>query len=209
MSHQAANLRSISGWIGRLLRLDLSVFDEIRSDPSATPGAIIVVAVASVMAGIGSWLWAMQWGGVEASEVFVKSLVLGSILQTLAWFIWVYLVFQVLARGYRARIDFYELIRTMGFAFAPVALGILVSVPNFAMPFGVASLTGAALLTYFAIRSSSSAEPQQALVANFVGFLFFVVVMGVLANIWEVSQVGGGPKIGGLSPGLLFFDLNF
>ncbi|TET95400.1 MAG: hypothetical protein E3J29_06935, partial [Dehalococcoidia bacterium] len=89
MSYQSANLRSVSGWVGRLLRLDLSVFDEIRSDPSATPGAIAVVAAASVMAGIGSWLWAVQWRGVEASEVFVRSLVVGSILQTLAWFIWV------------------------------------------------------------------------------------------------------------------------
>ena len=38
--------------------------------------------------------------------MFVKSLVIGSILQTLVWFIWVYLVFQVLARAYGARTDF-------------------------------------------------------------------------------------------------------
>lgn len=204
MSYQAADFRSISRWVGRLLRLDLTVFDEIRSDPSATPGAIIVVAAASVMAGIGSWLWAVQTRGVEGGEVFYKSLVVGSILQTLAWFIWVYFVFQVLARGYGARTDIFELIRTMGFAFAPVALSILIATPNFTLPFGVISLTGAVLLTYFAIRSSSSAEPQQALVANFVGFLFFAVVMGVLANIWETEH-----SIGGLSPGLFFFDLNF
>ena len=209
MSYQAANLRSISGWVVRLLRLDLSVFDEIRSDPSATPGAIIVVAAASVMAGIGSWLWAVQTRNVDGAEVFVKSLVVGSILQTLAWFIWVYFVFQVLARGYGARTDIFELIRTMGFAFAPVGLGIFIAVNGFTVPFGVISLTGAVLLTYFAIQSSSSAEPQQVMVANFTGFLLFAVVMGVLANIWGVGQVGGGPTIGGLSPGLFFFDLDF
>jgi hypothetical protein len=204
MSYQAANLRTISGWVGRLLRLDLTVFEEIRSDPSATLGAIIVVAVASVLAGIGSWLWAVQTRGVDGAEVFYKSLVVGSILQTLAWFIWVYFVFQVLARGYGARTDIFELIRTMGFAFAPVGLSILIAVPNFTVPFGVISLTGAVLLTYFATRASSSAEPQQALVANFVGFLFFAIVMGILANIWEDKQ-----SIGGISPGLFFFDLNF
>jgi hypothetical protein len=146
MSYQAANLRTISGWVGRLLRLDLTVFEEIRSDPSATLGAIIVVAVASVLAGIGSWLWAVQTRGVDGAEVFYKSLVVGSILQTLAWFIWVYFVFQVLARGYGARTDIFELIRTMGFAFAPVGLSILIAVPNFTVPFGVISLTGAVLL---------------------------------------------------------------
>ncbi len=208
MSFQTSSARSVSGWLGRLFRLDLTVFDEIRADPSATRAAIAIVFGASVMAGIGSWLWAVQWRGVEATEVFWKSLIVGSLLQTIVWFIWVYLVFQVLARAYGARTDFYELIRTMGFAFAPVGASILIAVSGFAIPFGVFSLAGAVLLTHFAIQASSSAEPRQALVANFAGFAVFAVVMGVLANIWEVSA-SGGAEIGGLSPGLFFFDLDF
>jgi len=208
MSFQTANFRSIGGWVWRVLRLDLSVFDEIRSDPSATPGAIVVVATASLMAGFGSWLWAVQWRGVEATEVFVKSLVFGSVLQTLAWFIWVYLVFQLLVRGYNARVDFYELIRTMGFAFAPVGMSILVAITFFAVPFGVISLTGAVLLTHLAIQASSSAEARQVLVANAAGFTVFAVVMGILANISKVTSVGGA-EVGGLAPGLFFFYLAF
>jgi hypothetical protein len=202
MSFQTTSLQSVSGWLGRLARLDLTVFEEVRSDPSATPGAILVVFVASVLAGIGSWLWAVQTNGVSAGEVFVKSLVIGSILQTLVWFIWVYLVFQVLARAYGARTDFYELIRSMGFAFAPVAMSVLVAITAFAVPFGVAALAGATLFSHFAIQSSSSAEPRQVLIANFVGFLSFAVVMGVLANIAEINTVGG------LAPGLFFFSLD-
>jgi hypothetical protein len=202
MSFQTSNVQNVSGWLGRLLRLDLTVFDDIRSDPSATRAAIAIVFGASVMAGIGSWLWAVQTDGVEASEVFWKSLVIGGILQTLAWFIWVYLVFQILARAYGARTDFYELIRTMGFAFGPVGISILVSITAFAVPFGVVALAGAALLSHFAIESSSNVEPRQALVANFAGFLSFAVVMGVLANIAEINTVGG------LAPGLFFFSLD-
>jgi hypothetical protein len=202
MSFQTTSLQSVSGWLGRLARLDLTVFEEVRSDPSATPGAIVVVFLASVLAGIGSFAWAAQTEGVDDSEVFVKSLVIGSVLQTLAWFIWVYLVFQVLARAYGARTDFYELIRSMGFAFAPVAMSVLVAITAFAVPFGVAALAGATLFSHFAIESSSSAEPRQILIANFVGFLSFAVVMGVLANIAEVNTVGG------LAPGLFFFSLD-
>jgi hypothetical protein len=202
MSFQTTNLQSVSGWLGRLARLDLTVFEEVRSSPSATPGAIVVVFLASVLAGTGSWLWAVQTDGVSAGEVFVKSLVIGSILQTLVWFIWVYLVFQVLARAYGARTDFYELIRSMGFAFAPVGMSVLVAITAFAVPFGVAALAGATLFSHFAIQSSSSAEPRQILIANFVGFLCFAVVMGVLANIAEVNTVGG------LAPGLFFFSLD-
>jgi hypothetical protein len=202
MSIRTTNLQSVSGWLGRLARLDLTVFEEVRSSPSATPGAIVVVFLASVLAGIGSFAWAVQTEAVDDSEVFVKSLVIGSILQTLVWFIWVYLVFQVLARAYGARTDFFELIRSMGFAFAPVGMSVLVAITAFAVPFGVAALAGATLFTHFAIQSSSSAEPRQILIANFVGFLCFAVVMGVLANIAEVNTVGG------LAPGLFFFSLD-
>lgn len=208
MSYQTSNLHSVSGWLGRLIRLDVTIFDEIRSEPSATPSAIVIVFGASVMAGIGSWLWAVQWRGVEATDVFIKSLLVGSVLQTLAWFIWVYLVFQVLARAYGARVDFSELIRTMGFAFAPVGISILIAVVGFTIPFGVFAMTCAVLLTYFATESASSAEPRQILVANFAGFAVFAIVMGVLANIGEVSSTGGA-QIGGLAPGLFFFDLSF
>src|SRR3972149_2473266 len=178
MSFETTTLQSVSGWLGRLARFDLTVFEEVRSDPSATPGAIVVVFIASVLAGIGSWLWAVQTDGVSAGDVFVKSLVIGSILQTLVWFIWVYLVFQVLARADGARTGFYERIRSMGFAFAPVGMSVLVAITAFAVPFGVAALAGATLFSHFAIQSSSSAEPRQGLLANFLWLFFFAPVMG-------------------------------
>ncbi len=96
----------------------------------------------------------------------------------------------------------------MGFAFAPVGMSILVSIISFTVPFGVVSLAGATLLSHFAIESSSNAEPRQILVANFAGFAVYAVVMGVFANIGEVSSKGGA-QIGGLAPGLFFFNLSF
>lgn len=202
MSYRTSNLQTLSGWLGRLLRLDLSAFDEIRSDPSATTGAIVVVFGASLLAGIGSWLWAVQTDGIDAGEVLVKSLIFGTILQTLAWFFWVYFAYLVLARAYGARTEFAGLIRTMGFAFAPSGLSVLVAITAFAVPFGVVALSSSVLMTHFAIQSSSSADPRQGLVANIVGFLLFAVVMGVLANIAEINTVGG------LAPGLFFFSLD-
>jgi len=208
MRFRTSGVQSAAGWLGRLARLDLTVFEDIRSSPPATTSAIGVVFAASVMAGIGSWLWAVEWSPIEATDVFIRSLVIGSILQTLAWFIWVYLVFLVLARAYGTRTDFAELIRTMGYAFSPMALSVLIWVEGFTVPFGVISISSTVLLSFFAMQAASSAEPRQALVANLAGFTVFAVVMGVLANIGEVSA-GGGAGIGGSAPGLFFFDLDF
>lgn len=205
MRFHSTNVQTVGGWVGRLLRLDFSAFDEIRSEPSATMGALIVVFGASVLAGIGSWLWALQSSdlrGVDGAEVFIKSLLLGSIIQTFVWLLWVYLVYQVLARGYAARTDFAELTRTMGFAFTPVALSVLIAIRGVAIPFGIIAFVMAVLFTNAAIQHASDVEAREATMANISGFAAFAIVMGAFANILEVGTFGG------LAPGIFFFSLD-
>ncbi len=203
MSFQSTNIQNLGGWLGRLFTLDFTVFDDVRSQPSASTPALIVVAGASVLAGIGSWLWAVQTDGVDAGDVFIKSLILGSVVQTLVWFLWVYLTYQVLVRGYNARTDFAELVRTMGFAFAPVAFSLGIAITVFAMPIGIVAFAMAVLFSNVAVQHASDAEVREATLANVTGFAVFAIVMGLFANTLEVGTVGG------LAPGILFFSLDF
>ncbi|MEE9197564.1 MAG: hypothetical protein V3U45_05425 [bacterium] len=83
MKLQGTNLQTVGNWVGRLLSFDFSVLDEIRAEPAATTSAVGVVLTASALAGLGSWLWAVQsteLGGIDTAEVFLKSLLLGSII---------------------------------------------------------------------------------------------------------------------------------
>jgi hypothetical protein len=145
-------------WVIRLLRLDFSAFDEIRGDPNTTTSAILVVYIASLLAGIGSWLWAVQsrdFEGLDRTDIFVKSLVIGSFAQTIFWFAWVYIVYQVIVRAYGSAVHFLDLIRTMGYAFAPVAISIFIAIGGFAVPFGLLAFGIALLLTSAAIQSAA------------------------------------------------------
>lgn len=198
---QTSNVPSVSSWVGRVLRFDFSVFDEIRSDPAATTPALLVMAIAGVLAGFGSWIWALQHP-IDGGEVFIKSLILGSLLQALAWFVWVHVTRLVLAR-YGTHADLSEMVRVMGFAFAPVGLTILIAIAPLAMHIGVVLWALTVLLNNVAIRSTTSADSQQVTVANITGFAAFAIIMGFLANI---ARAGGG---GGLAPGLFFFALDF
>lgn len=195
----------MAGWTARVLRLDFTAFDEIRAEPAATMASLFVVLGASVFAGVGSWLWAIQhdeFRSVQGLEVFVKSLVLGSVIQSGVWLLWVYLVYQVLARGYAARMEFLELMRAMALGFSPVALSILVGITNLAVPFGVISFAIAVLYTNVAIQQTAAVEVREATLANLTGFGAFAVIMGVFANIAEVGTFGG------LAPGIFFFSLD-
>jgi len=202
-SLQTSNLPAVSSWLRRLLRFEFSTFEEIRSDPTATTPAILTVLAASVLAGFGSWIWAMQQPRVDGGEVLIRSLVLGSMFQLMTWFLWVYIAYQVLTRVYGAHADFYEMIRVMGFAFVPVAFSILIAIDSLAVPIGVISWAAAVVMSNVAMQTATTADSQQVTVANILAFAIFAIIMGFLANIGEVQGVGG------VAPGLFFFALDF
>jgi hypothetical protein len=193
------------GWLGRLVRLDYTVFEELRSDRSATPTALIIVLVTGVLGGIGTWLWALQhdnFTGLDVMEVFLKAIVIGAIVQTFVWFTWVYITYMLAARVYGSPVLFGELTRVMGFAFAPVGFSIFIAIAPLAIPFGLLSFGVALMLTNAAVEQISDIEPRQATTATLAGFAVFLIFMGAFANVMEVGTFGG------LAPGILFFSLD-
>lgn len=196
---------NLSAWLSRLARLDFTVFEEVRGEHSATTGAIIVVVAASVLAGLGSWIWAIQQdyvGSPGTGTVFLRSVVGGGIVQMFVWLIWVYLAYVLTARVFAANVTFQELMRPMGLAFAPVGLSLFVAIAPLAVPFGVLSLGITFLFTNIAVEQASGLDTREATLANLGGFTVFLIFMGVAANIYEAGSVGG------LAPGILFFALD-
>jgi hypothetical protein len=193
------------GWLGRLVRLDYTVFEELRSDRSATPTALIIVLACGILGGIGTWLWALQhdnFTGLDVMEVFLKAIIIGSIVQTGVWFAWVYITYMLAARVFGSQVLFAELTRVMGFAFAPVSLSILVAIAPLAIPLGLLAFGIALIVTTAAVEEVSEIEPRQAQIATLAGFAVFLIFMGAFANVMEVGTFGG------IAPGILFFSLD-
>lgn len=198
----AAGFQTLGGWIFRVARLDFSVFDDARAERTGTAGAILIVLTASIAAGLGSWIWAMQLSGVDEASVFLKTCIAGGLLQTLVWLLWVYMAHLVLVRLFGAQVVFQELVRCMGVAFAPIFLSLFVGVAPLAVPFGVFSLALTFHFSNIAIEQATGVTTREATFANLAGFGTFLVFMGALANVFEANGVGG------LAPGLLFFALD-
>ena len=208
MEFQSAGFQNLPSWLGRLIRLDLTVFDDVKDEAAATVPALAVVVAASLLAGLGSWLW---WifeidfpaGADEKNfEVFWKTFILGGIFMAALWVLWVYIVAMLLSRVFGAGADMNRLMRTMGLAFAPMAISFLVVIGMLAVPLGAFAVATTLLLTNVAIQATTDAEPQQVIVSNLAGFLVFAVVLGILANFAQIYDIGG------LAPGILFFELN-
>jgi hypothetical protein len=89
---------TLAGWLLRLARLDFTVFDDVQAERTATASAILVVLGAGLLAGLGSWGWALQYSkydGLDAAPVFLKTVLAGSLIQLIIWFAWVYIVYLV------------------------------------------------------------------------------------------------------------------
>ena len=57
MGFQSTGFQNLGNWLARLVRLDLTVFDDVKDDAAATAPALAVMVAASFATGFGSWLW--------------------------------------------------------------------------------------------------------------------------------------------------------
>jgi hypothetical protein len=168
--------------IMRLVRLDTTVFDEVRMDPTATASSFVVAAAAAFAAGFGGWLWWIQEAEFDGGKVFVQSVVLGSLFAILLWIVWLFVAYVLLTQVFRERADLQQLIRTMGMAAAPLGLSLLLLIPGINFGIGLASIALFFGLSNIAIQSVTTAEPAKVLTANAAGFAVWAIVLTLLVD---------------------------
>ena len=102
-----------SVFVSRIIRackLDVSLYEEVEADKSATLQAASVVVLSSLAAGIGS----ISLGATNFLMAPLQSLV--------SWYIWAYLIYLIGVKLFpeaNTKSDHGELLRTIGFSSAP------------------------------------------------------------------------------------------
>jgi hypothetical protein len=184
--------------IVRCLLLDSETYEEIRSEPTDTISGLLIVVAASYLAGLGGMIWTYTAASyVDHGRFFVRSLLLGGALQVIVFLLWVFITYAVLGSVFRVPVRYAELFRVMSFAFAPVALELVIFVPAFDQPIGLIALAASFLVSTYAVQISTVASPGQAFVAVLAGFAVFCLVLGLLGNGWT-----------DLAPGIFALDPN-
>jgi len=190
------DLAILADRLQRLVRLDTTVFDEVRLDPGATIPSVLVLIVATVFSGVGGWLWWIVEDYRDASDVLVESVILGSIFSIALWIVWLLVAWVILTQVFREDADWQQMLRTMGMASAPLALSVAMFIPGVDFGIALASIALFFGLTTIAIQATTTAEPAHTLVANTAGFLIWAVVLGLLATADSF-----------LAPGIFLFEV--
>ena len=102
-----------SVFVNRIIRackLDISLYEEVEADKSATFQAALVVVLSSLAAGVG------------ALSLGASNFLMAPILSLISWYIWAYLIYLIGTKLFpepNTKADHGQLLRTIGFSSAP------------------------------------------------------------------------------------------
>jgi hypothetical protein len=176
------NFSTLSARLLRLIRLDTTVFDEVKQDPAATLPAVFVVIASTLFAALGGWMWWVVKGFGDNGKVFFHSVVMGTVFSFALWIVWLLVAWVILTQLFREDADWQQMLRTMGMASAPLALSVVMFIPGIDMGLALASIALFFGLTNIAIQATTPANPARVLVANLAGFAVWAIVLGLLVT---------------------------
>jgi len=189
------DLSILSARLMRLVRLDTTVFDEVKQDPAATLPAVFVVIASTLLAAAGGWMWWVIKGFGDNGKVFFHSVIMGTVFSFALWIVWLLVAWVILTQLFREDADWQQMLRTMGMASAPLALSVAMFIPGIDMGIALASIALFFGLNTIAIQATTQANPARVLMANLAGFAVWAIVLGLLVT--DTSY---------LAPGIFLFD---
>jgi lysophospholipid acyltransferase (LPLAT)-like uncharacterized protein len=166
--------RSFAARFGAAFRLDASVFEEVEHDAGALPQAALVVALAGLARGI-QMLSEQGWVGAAGS------LVAGFLL----WFAVTGVVTAIGVRMLGCSSSFLELLRTLGFAAAPLVALVICLLPLGAAGAALSALIHAAGLgaLVLAVRQALDVDTSRALLVCVAAIGFGLALLFLLGTL--------------------------
>jgi hypothetical protein len=175
--------RILNGMI-RAARFDKDFYEEVEHDTSYGQDALIVVILAALAGGIGSF-----FGGLIGGQGFLGSLgslIFGIIASLVSYFVWVFVAHFVGTRFFKGQGDFGEVQRAFGFSYAPHVLDILRFIPCVGWIIPLVTWLWSIATGFMAIRQSLDQDDTNAaltMVVSFVVVLVVTIVLGAIAGL--------------------------
>jgi hypothetical protein len=155
-----------------VLLLDVKTFEEIEADTTANLQAFIVVVSASIAAGLGA--------GVRLGVIGLLRETFGALVGWVMWAAVTWVIGSKLLPEPQTRTDMGELLRVIGYAYAPNLFGFFAFIP--ALGIIVSTVVSFWLLaaTILAVRQALDyVSTWRAAAVVLIGWLIFVVIQWV------------------------------
>ena len=164
-----------SVFISRIIRackLDVSLYEEVEADKSATLQAASVVVLSSLAAGIGS------------ISLGATNFLMAPLLSLVSWYIWAYLIYLIGVKLFpeaNTKSDHGELLRTIGFSSAPGLIRVFGFTPEIMSITFIGSGIWMLVAMVIAVRQALDYESTwRAIGVVVIGFLVQAIILIML-----------------------------
>jgi hypothetical protein len=176
------------GRIARMIRLDASVFHEIEDDPNATSQAYLIVTLSSALNALGF---------AVLSEWPVPAFIAGFVNLIVGWVVWAATTHYLGRWAFKGRGTLGQMLRLLGYASAPNALGVLALVPCLGLLPAFAAWLLSMVVGVVAVKEALDVSLWAAIGVVIIGAL----AVGLLYQIFGVIFGAAFAPTGSLSQG--------
>ena len=155
--------------------LDITTYEEVEADTTATGQAAIVVAISAVCSAIG----AIGFGGRSIVGVLIGAII--------SWLLWAGITYVIGDKLFKGTATWGELLRTLGFAQAPRVLLLLGIIPVFGYLVWIAVAIWVLIAGIIAIRQALDFSTQKALLTALIGWAIVHVAQWVLGDFGTMT----------------------
>ena len=160
----------------RACKLDISLYEEVEADKSATLQAALVVVLSSLAAGVG------------ALSLGASNFLMAPILSLISWYIWAYLIYFIGAKLFpeaNTKADHGELLRTIGFSSAPGLIRVFGFTPDLMSITFIGGGIWMLVAMIIAVRQALDYESTwRAIGVVIIGFLVQAIVLIMLLRLF-------------------------
>jgi len=174
-----------SQYVNRIIRackLDVSLYEEVEADKSATLQAASVVVLSSVAAGIG------------AISLGASNFLMAPLLSLVSWYIWAYLIYFIGAKLFpepTTKSDHGELLRTIGFSSAPGLIRVFGFTPELMSITFIGAAIWMLIAMVVAVRQALDYQSTwRAIGVVVIGFLVQAIFLIMILRIFGPSETG-------------------
>jgi len=172
-----------SQYVNRIIRackLDVSLYEEVEADKSATLQAASVVVLSSLAAGVG------------AISLGASNFLMAPLLSLVSWYVWAYIIYFIGAKIYpepTTKADHGELLRTIGFSSAPGLIRVFGFIPALMNIAFIAASIWMLVAMVIAVRQALDYQSTWRAVGVVVtAFLIQSIILFMILKLFNISS---------------------
>jgi len=168
--------------VRRAVTFDASFYRQAANDERQGQQALQVVLLVAGLSAIGSFLANILGGNFFGA---FGALILSLAAVVVGYYIWAYAVQWVGARFFQGQGTAPQFLRTLGYAYAPMALGLLSFIPCFGGLVSFAGWIWSIACGFFAVREVHQIDDGKTLITVIIAWIGVALVIGIVSLIFS------------------------